>query len=499
MQDILASFGTLLAPMTLLVIILSTALGIVLGAIPGLSGGLGVALLLPITFGMPPEVGLAMLVSIWVGGVSGAMIGSILLGIPGSPSAIATCFDGYPMTRNGQAVKALGAAITASFIGTFLSILIAMAASPLMARLALKMGPWEYFSLGFCAISLVAALSRGSVFHGLAAAALGLILASVGFAPIDGYPRFTFGNIYLNGGFDLIPLMLGFFALKQIVQDYARGQQQVPEVDASDIKGFGVTWKEYRDNTWNMIRSFMIGLWIGFLPGMGAALSNMVAYAQAKSASRHPEKFGKGCVDGVFASETSNNASVGGSLIPMVALGIPGDGVTAILLGGLMIHGVQAGPLLFNNNPEIVYALFLTALIAAVLVLVMQFWGMRLFPAILKIPYHYLYPAIVVLGFMGVFVGSSTAFNYVLLLGFAGLGLAMDKLRLPIGPFILAFILAPMLELNLRRGMTYTDDGILPFFTRPISGLLLFAAVLSIVSPFLMPWLRSLRRARQGG
>ncbi len=490
MQDILSSFGTLLAPTTFLVIVISTMLGIVLGAIPGLSGGLGVALLLPLTFGMQAEVGLAMLVSIWVGGVSGAMIGSILLGIPGSPSAIATTFDGYPMTRNGQAVKALGAAITASFVGTFLSILIAMAASPLMARMALKMGPWEYFSLGFCAISLVAALSRDGVFHGLAAAAIGLVLASVGFAPIDGFPRFTFGNIYLSGGFDLIPLMLGFFALKQIVADYAQGQQQVPEVDVSDIKGFGVTWQEYRDNAWNIIRSFFIGLWIGFLPGMGAALSNMVAYAQAKSSSKHPEKFGKGCVDGVFASETSNNASVGGSLIPMVALGIPGDGVTAILLGGLMIHGVQAGPLLFNNNPEIVYALFLTALIASVLVLAMQFWGMRLFPAILKIPYHYLYPGIVVLGFMGVFVGSSTSFNYVLLLGFAGLGLAMDRLRLPIGPFILAFILAPMLELNLRRGITYTDEGIVPFFTRPISGLLLAAAVISIVSPFLMPIIR---------
>ncbi|WP_425101770.1 tripartite tricarboxylate transporter permease [Tropicibacter sp. S64] len=494
MQDILSSFGTLLQPLTLLIILISTALGIVLGAIPGLSGGLGVALLLPLTFGMQAETGLAMLVSIWVGGVSGAMIGSILLGIPGSPSAIATTFDGYPMTRNGQAVKALGAAITASFVGTFLSILIAMALSPVMARLALKMGPWEYFSLGFCAISLVAALSRDGVFHGLAAAALGLILASVGFAPIDGYARFTFGNIYLSGGFDLIPLMLGLFALKQIVQDHAAGQQQVPEVDVSDIKGFGVTLQEYRDNVWNMIRSFAIGLWIGFLPGMGAALSNMVAYAQAKSASKHPEKFGKGCIDGVFASETSNNASVGGALIPMVALGIPGDGVTAILLGGLMIHGVQAGPLLFNNNPEIVYALFLTALISAILVLALQFWGMRLFPAILKIPYHYLYPAIVVLGFMGVFVGSSTAFNYVLLLGFAALGLSMDRLRLPIGPFILAFILAPMLELNLRRGMTYTDEGILPFFTRPISGLLLAAAVLSVVSPFLMPYLRRTAR-----
>jgi putative tricarboxylic transport membrane protein len=498
MQDVLTSFSTLLDPLTFAVIVLSTALGIILGAIPGLSGGLGVALLLPLTFGMQAEVGLAMLVSIWVGGVSGAMIGSILLGIPGSPSAIATTFDGYPMTRNGQAVKALGAAITASFVGTFLSILIAMAASPVMARLALKMGPWEYFALGFCAISLVAALSRDGVFHGLAAAALGLILASVGFAPIDGYPRFTFGMVYLNGGFDLIPLMLGFFALKQIVQDFARGQQQVPEVDVSDIKGFGVTFQEYRDNAWNMIRSFMIGLWIGFLPGMGAALSNMIAYAQAKSASKHPEKFGKGCIDGVFASETSNNASVGGALIPMVALGIPGDGVTAILLGGLMIHGVQAGPLLFNNNPEIVFALFLTALLAAMLVLVMQFWGMRLFPAILRIPYHYLYPAIVVLGFMGVFVGSSTAFNYILLLGFAALGLSMDKLRLPIGPFILAFILAPMLELNLRRGMTYTDEGIVPFFTRPISGLLLAVAALSILSPVILPLIRKGRAERSG-
>jgi len=479
----LDSLLSLIQPVTLLIILAATALGVVLGAIPGLSGGLGVALLLPITFGMEAHIGLAMLVSIWIGGVSGGMIGSILLGIPGSPSSIATTFDGYPMTRNGEAVKALGAAIVASFIGTILSILIAMFLSPVIARLALKLGPWEYFSLGFCAIALVAALSRGSIFHGMAAAALGLLLSTVGFAPIDGYARFTFGSIYLSGGIDLIALMLGLFALKQIVQDHAKGEQQIPEVDVSSIRGFGVSLREYIDNAWNITRSFIIGLWIGFLPGMGSGLSNLVAYAQAKSASKHPEKFGKGCVDGVFASETSNNASVGGSLIPMVALGIPGDGVTAILLGGLMIHGIQAGPLLFANNPGIVYALFLTALIAATMVLFLQYFGMRLFPAILKIPYHYLYPAIVVLGFVGVFVGSSTAFNFALLLAFAGLGLLMDRVKLPVGPFILAFILGPMLELNLRRGITYTDEGILPFFTRPISALLLLAAVVSMVVP----------------
>lgn len=498
MDPMFSTFLSLLEPTTFAIILVSTIAGIILGAIPGLSGGLGVALMLPITFGMPPEMGIAMLVSIWVGGVSGGLIGSILLGIPGSPSSIATTFDGYPMTRNGEAVKALGAAIVASFIGTVLSILIAMVASPFMAQLALRMGPWEYFSLGFCAIALVAALSRGSIFQGMAAAGLGLLLSTVGFAPIDGYPRFTFGSIHLAGGIELIPLMLGLFALKQIIADHARGQQQVPDIDISAIRGFGVSLREYLDNTWNIIRSFLIGLWIGFLPGMGAALANLVAYAQAKSASRHPEKFGKGTVDGVFASETSNNAAVGGSLIPMVALGIPGDGVTALLLGGLMIHGIQAGPLLFTNNPGIVFALFETALLAAVLVLVLQFFGMRLFPAILKIPYHFLYPAIVVLGFMGVFVGSATAFNFVLLLAFAVLGLTMDKVRLPVGPFILAFILGPMLELNLRRGITYVEDGHLAFFTRPISALLLLVALLSILWPYLGPWLKARGAARQG-
>ena len=219
MDLMFTSFVDLLAPTTLIIVLIASIIGIVLGAIPGLSGGLGVALLLPLSFGMDPHVGLAMLIAIWVGGTSGAMIGSILLGIPGSPSAIATTFDGYPMTRNGEAVRALGAAIVASFIGTFFSIVIAMFLSRILADLALKLGPWEYFSLGFCAISLVAALSRESVFHGLAAAALGLLLSTVGYAPIDGYPRFTFGNLYLSSGIDLIALMLGLFAIKQVVTE----------------------------------------------------------------------------------------------------------------------------------------------------------------------------------------------------------------------------------------------------------------------------------------
>lgn len=496
MDMFFAGFLPLFQPLTFLLIFASTALGIILGAIPGLSGGLGVALLLPVTFGMEPHMGLAMLIGVWVGGVSGAMIGSILLGIPGSPSAIATCFDGYPMTKNGEAVKALGAAIIASFLGTSLSILIATGLSPLIADLALKLGPWEYFSLGFCAIALVAALSRENIFKGLAAAGLGLLLSTVGYAPVDGNPRFTFGNYFLNGGFDLISLMLGLFAIKQIVTDFARDQQDLPEIDLKNITGFGVSLKEFVDNIWNMIRSFFIGLWIGFLPGMGASLSNMVAYAQAKSSSKHPEKFGTGCVDGVFASEISNNAAVGGALIPMVALGIPGDGTTAILLGGLMIHGIQPGPLLFTNNPDIVFTLFNTALLGAVIVLIQQFFGMRWFPYILRIPYHYLYPAIIVLGFVGTYIGSSTTFNFVLLLAFAALGFLFDIVKLPTSPFILAFILGPMLESNLRGGFTYTDQGFLPFFTRPISGTLLAAALFSIVWPYIKAALKKRKSSK---
>ncbi|MBE9639649.1 tripartite tricarboxylate transporter permease [Salipiger pacificus] len=487
-------FGELLTPTTLVVILIANMVGIVFGAIPGLSGGIGVALLLPMTFGLSPVLAFAMLISVWVGGQSGAMIGSILLGIPGSPSAVATTFDGFPMTQRGEAVRALGAAISASFIGTFFSILIAAVLSDWLADFAVQLGPWEYFALGMCAISLVSSLSSGGVLHGFAAAALGLLASTVGFAPIDGSERFTFGSIYMGSGFDLIALMLGLFAIKQIVTEFARGLPTFDQAKIGAIKGLGVSFAEYRANGVNILRSFMIGLWIGFLPGMGAALSNLVAYAQAKNSSKHPEKFGTGCIDGVFASETANNASIGGSLIPMISLGIPGDGTTALLLGGLMIHGLQPGPLLFSSNPEIVLTIFMTALISAVLVLALQFGGIRLFPYILRVPHRVMYPAIVVLCFTGTFVYAGTEFNFLFLVGFALLGILMDWFRLPISPFPLAFILGPMLELNLRNSLTYDENGLMMFVTRPVAAGLLLIALCSILWPFFKP-----RRAGTAG
>lgn len=346
MDYIIQSIGLLFQPIAFFVLFVGTVVGIIFGAIPGLTATLGVSLLLPLTFGMSSEIGMALLIGVWIGGISGGFISAALIGIPGTPSSIATCFDAYPMTKKGQVVKALTTGIVATFIGTFLSTIIAAFVSPLIADMALKFGPWEYFSLCVCALTMVATLSKGDMFRGLAGAFLGIAFSTVGLSPIDGNPRFSFGSVYLSAGLNILALMLGIFAIKQVLKDFADGTQVFPEVNLK-ISGFGITAKEVISNLWNIFRSFMIGLWIGFLPGMGSGLSNLVAYAQAKQSSKHPEEFGKGIVDGVWASEISNNASIGGAIIPMLAFGIPGDSVTAILLGGLMVHGIQPGPLLF--------------------------------------------------------------------------------------------------------------------------------------------------------
>jgi putative tricarboxylic transport membrane protein len=475
---------TVLQPTHLIIILVCSLAGIVFGAIPGLSGGLGVSLLLPLTFGMEPTLGFAMLIGMWVGGVSGSFIAATLVGIPGSPASIATCFDAYPMSQKGETVRALSIGIMGSFTGTFFSTIIATILSPLIADLALKLGPWEYFSLCFCAITLVASLSKGSIFKGLMGAFLGLFIATIGMDPVTAQTRFTFGSVWLSAGISMVPLMLGIFAIKQVAIDYAKGQQDMPDVDTK-IKGIGIRISDITSNIGNIIRSFMIGLWVGFLPGMGSGLSNMVAYAQARSSSKHPEEFGKGCPDGIWASEVSNNASVGGALIPMMALGIPGDSTTALLLSGLMIHGLQPGPLMIQANPSVSYVIFAATLVAAVIVLIMQLFGMRWFPYLLKIPYHYLYGVILVMCFVGGYTSGNTMFNVVMMLVFAGVSILMDMAKIPSSPFILAFILGPNLEEYFRKGMSYGTNGILDFVYRPVSLIFLLIAVFSVAWPYI--------------
>jgi len=484
MNVFLHSLMICLQPANFFLMSISAIVGIIFGAIPGLSGGLGMTLLLPLTFGMNTANGFSLLLGMYVGGISGSFIAAVLVGIPGSASSIATCFDGYPMHLKGQTSKALALGIIASFIGTFFSVLIATLLTSPLADLALMLGPWEYFSLCLCAVVLVAALSKGSTVKGLLSTGVGLLVASIGLDPVTASSRFSFGVVYTKAGINMVSVMLGIFALQQIISNFAHGNQTLPEVKASSLKGLGVKLSDFTSHIATILRSFLIGLWIGFLPGLGSSLSNLVAYAQEKAVSKHPEKFGTGITEGVLASETANNASIGGALIPTIALGIPGDAPTALLLSGLIIHGLQPGPLLISTNPDLSYMIFACVLLCAVFVLIVQLFTKRWFPYLLKAPYNYLYTIILVMCFVGAYTASSNMFNVIIMIVFAIIGLLFEIADIPSGPMILGYVLFGNLESYFRKGISYSSDGIVTFFTRPVSLIFILIAILSVIWPF---------------
>lgn len=481
----LSGLATCLQPFNLLLITGVAIVGIIFGAIPGLSATLGISLLLPVTFGLSTTTSFIVLLAMWIGGVSGTFISACLIGIPGSSSSIATCFDGYPMTKKGEASKALAIGMTASFLATVASVLIATVVAPLIADLALLLGPWEYFSLCFCAITLVAALSKGSIWKGLLSAGIGLFLGCVGLDPITGVARYTFGNHNLDSGLSTVCQMLGMFALARILVDYGKGEVKLPPVEKSNLRGFGITIKDYIRNFPTIIRSFLIGLWIGFLPGMGSGISNMVAYGQAKAASKHPELYGTGYDEGVWASETANNASLGGAMIPMMSLGIPGDGITAMLLAGLTIHGLQAGPLFMEQQPELCYLMFACVLISAIITFLLEVIFKRWLPLILKVPYHFLYSVILTISFIGAFGVSNNEFNFIIMLGWCVLAIFLMMEGCSLSPLVLAFILSDDLESYFRKGVSYAHGSYAEFFTRPVSLIFLLLAVFSVVWPYI--------------
>ena len=484
MNFFLSAFVQLLNPLTLLLTLLGCFVGMVLGAIPGLAGGTAITVLLPMTYAMDPIVAMAMLMGIYIGGDSGGYIGSILLGIPGTAANVATVYDGYEMTKQGRVTHALSIAAVSNFMGTFPSLLVAMIACPVIASVAVKMGPWEYFALGFTAITLVVSLSKGNMLKGFIGAALGLFLTQVGYSPISATPRFTFNNYYLSGGFNAMTVLIGIFAGSMIMVSYATGNTKGSQFNEK-IERFHFPGKEIITNIVTVTRSFLIGLFIGFLPGMGPALSNVVSYSTAKSASKHPEKFGTGCDEGLFAPEVANNASIGGAIIPMVSLGIPGDGTTVLLLSALTIHGINAGPLLQKTNPTLVSMIFAAGMISAVFALLIQVFGIRYLPKLLNVPYQYLYPAILIISFMGVYSSTSNMFTVFSVLGFTALGIFMTWAEIPMTPFILSFVLGNMLETNFRNGISYAGGDWTSFFTRPASCILLILAIGSILLPLI--------------
>lgn len=479
-------FQGLTAMLTLhniLLIFFGTALGIVFGAIPGLTATMAVVLCLPLTFGMEPLSAMALLVGLYIGGISGGLISAILLNVPGTPSSIATTFDGSPMAKHGEAGKALGIGIVASFIGGLFSILVLILISPLLASVALKFSPFEYFALAVFAISMVAGMSEKNLEKGILSSVLGMMFAVVGTAPIDGTARFTFGHYDLQAGFQLVPLLIGMYALTEVIEAAGvRDTIQKDQIHDYSIKGFGFRWSEFLGQKWNLLRSSIIGTLIGIMPGVGPSLSNIVSYLTAKNNSQYPEKFGTGIMDGIIASETANNASIGGAMVPLITLGIPGDATTALLLGALTLHGLRPGPLLMKTNPQIVYGIFGALLISNVCMLVIEYFGMRIFSRLLIIQKQYLLPVVVTLCVIGCIGINNRVFDAITIFLFAIVGYLFKKFDFPITPMVLGFILGPMAEENLRRALMFSKGSFLPFFTRPISlGFLLASAAVVLL------------------
>ena len=471
--------------LNIFMIIFGVTLGIVFGAIPGLSATMALALFLPITYSMDPVTGIVLLVALYIGGISGGLISAILTRIPGTPSSVATTFDGYPMTMKGEGAKALGAGIVFSFVGTILSTIALIFISPWLAKIAIQFGAYEYFAVAVFSMTMMCGLSGDSMVKGLMSGIFGCMFATVGMDSIGSVQRYTFGSVEMISGFNILPVLIGMFAIAEILVTAEsvknESEMKMVEVDIKNIKGFGFSIKEFFEQKWNCLISTLIGLAIGILPGIGGGVANVLTYGVIKSKSKYPEKFGTGVIDGIVASEASNNAAIGGALVPLLALGIPGDTVTAMLLGGLTIQGISPGPLMFIQNVDIVYSIFITMIIGSIAMLLIEFYGLRGFVALLKIKKKFLLPSIFLFCVIGAFGINNRIFDVWTVLLFGVVGYLFNKMDIPSSPFILGFIIGPMAEVNLRRGLMLSQGSFEPFVTSPVAVVFLIGSIISVV------------------
>lgn len=470
-------------PLTLGFIILGVFVGIIFGAVPGLTATLALIMFLPVTYTMTPVQGLSTLVALYVGGISGGLVAAILLNIPGTPSSIATTFDGTPMAAKGEAGKALGVGVVFSFVGTIFGLIMLVTISPLLASVAIKFGAFEYCAVAVCALALVISLAGRDLVKGLMGAFFGLMIATVGLSPVDSMKRFTFGLSELTSGFALLTILIGLFAITEVAKaaEEVRQKQDMRVETNVHIKGFGFTLKEFFGQKFNALRSSIIGCIIGILPGIGGAISGMLSYTAAKNQSKYPEKFGTGIMDGIVASETANNAGIGGALIPLLTLGIPGDAVTAILLGGLMVHNIAPGPLIFEKSGVVIYGLFVALFLSAIAMLFIELFGIR----VLTVPKYFLLPIIMVLCAIGAFGNSNRIFDVYSIMGFGLVGYGMIKAKIPTVPVIMGIILGPIFEMNFRRVAQLQGSGE-TLLSHPIAAVLTAVAVAALIFSFIM-------------
>lgn len=484
MDIIMQSLAEVFTAYNLVVIIVSLILGVIVGCIPGLTVSLGIILLLPLTYSFSsPATAIIALLSVYVGGMYGGSISAILLNTPGTNSALATTFDGYPLAKKGKVKKALDVSLFASVFGGIVSAILLLILSQWIAKFVSNFTSTEYFALAILGLSLIAGVSSDNIFKGILAGLMGIFISVIGFDSVTGVSRFTFGSMLLFAGLSIMPAMIAFIALTQVMyksRDYIVAGGELGDVTKIDKEG--MTTKERRSLYPAVIRSTLIASFIGAMPGVGGGVAQFLCYNEVKRASKHPEMFGKGSLEGVAAAESSNNAVVGTAMIPLLTLGIPGDGVTAILLGAFILHGIIPGPTMFTKQAVTAYAIIIGLLVANFLLYFIGRAFTRQVAKIVSVKYSYLGPIIITFCFAGAYAANGSIYEVLLMLGILVLSYILSTLKVSVIPIMLGMILAPIMEQNFVNSMTIYDGDLLIFFKRPITLIILILTVVLVWS-----------------
>lgn len=484
MQQFMQGFLQAIDPRAILYLLVGTFSGLIIGTLPGLTATMAVAILTPLTFWLSPNEGLAMLIGVWNSAIFSGGISAILINTPGTPASIASTFDGFALTKKGMAGLALGINVVFSFIGGILGVVALILVGFPLARFALSFGPAEYFTLAIFGLSTMVAVSGKSILKGMISGFIGFSIALVGLDPIFGSERFTFGRMELLSGISFVPVMIGLFGIGEVLsQIFTKSRTTSADAQTvTQIKRVIPTFKEVKDLTPVALLSSLIGVVIGVIPGAGADIAGLVAWDQSRRIAKRPEEYGKGSLEGLAASTTANNACLGGALTTMMALGLPGDAVTAILIGAFIIYGVQPGPIMFRDHASFVYMVITLMILANVAFLAVGFFFSKVLTKFLSLPQSFIWSTIIILSLVGSYAINNSAFDLMIVFLSGVLGFIFRLLDVPLGPIVLALILGPMAEANMRRALILSGGSFTTFFTRPISLILLILSAASLLT-----------------
>ncbi len=465
MDAFLLGSSLILQPFNIMLIFVGVLVGVTIGALPGLSSPMAVALLLPFTLSLEPIPAIAMLAALYCAGTFGGSITAILINAPGAPPAVATAFDGYPMAKRGEAGRALGMAAISSVIGGVFSLVVFLLATPLLAKLATEFRPPDYFALSVFALSMLASISGKSSVRNLISGAAGVLVGTIGIHLTTAVERFTFGFAELSEGINFVPVLIGLFAMGELLSQSTVANVALERISSVVIKL--PSWADLRRVRATILRSCGIGTFIGILPAEGSTVAAIMGYNEAKRFSKHKEEFGKGSIEGIAGPEAANNAAAGGAMVPTLALGIPGSGTTAIILAALVMHGLRPGPHLMNETPHFIYAIFIAMLLANFMFLGVGLAGAKLFSRITLIPRTLLWPSVFVFSLVGAYSGSSSVFDVWVMLIAGVVGFVMLRQGFGPAPFVMGLILGKLVEESLSQSMIIFDNNWFRFFERP--------------------------------